>query len=141
ETLRSQNRPEVDELNPARIEFLGIEEAELGQVPQGLRGRLGQRVEVEHPLTGRGGVEANLLSEDRLARAGRAGENDDRALGKTPVKELIEVTHPRLDARDLVLLLHDFAPAPASLLGSGGPPCDPLSSDTASAGATFKSSA
>ena len=71
EPLRAQHDAEVDELDAA-VELLRIEERELLQVAQGLGGRLRERAEVEDAAARRGVVKADLLGEDRLARARRA---------------------------------------------------------------------
>ena len=79
EPLGPQDDAQVDELD-ARLDLPRVEELELGQVAQGLGGRLRERVEIEHARLGRGVVEADLLGEDRLARARRPADDGDRSL-------------------------------------------------------------
>ena len=123
EPLGPQDDAQVDELD-ARLDLPRVEELELGQVAQGLGGRLRERVEIEHARLGRGVVEADLLGEDRLARPGRPAEDGDRSLRQPTEEKRVEVPHAGLDARNVTVFIHDFASSPG----------------TASSAATFASS-
>src|SRR3989454_4007436 len=116
EPLAPQDDAEIHELDSG-LDLGRVEELELAQVAQGLGRRLRERVEVEHARLGRGVVEADLLGEDRLARARRPAEDGDRPLRQPTQEERIEVPHTGLDARNVTLFIHDFASSP----GTAGP--------------------
>ena len=102
ESLRPQDHAEVDELD-SLIELFGIEEAELAQVAQGLRRRLGKGVEVKDALLGGGVVKADLLREDRLARSRRAGDDGRPSPWAVRREERVEVSDSRFEALDVGL--------------------------------------
>ena len=106
EALAPQDHSEVDELDVACFDLCAVEEIELAEVEQGLCGRLRERAEPERPLLGSSVVEADLLRQNRLAGAGRAAEDADRAFGEPTMKQGVEVANAGFDPWESRLLHH-----------------------------------
>src|SRR5204862_7885219 len=99
---------EVDEAD-VRLEPARLEEVELPEVEERLRGRLGERPEVDRPPRARGGAEADLLGEDRLPGAGRPGDDRRGALREAAGEDLVEPREAGRETRDVALGLHERA--------------------------------